>query len=217
MDALCEYIRLIPDMVNVLTQLVDQSVSHYNSRLAWAGYVNSTINYNGTPEHFIDFYYCKALFPYLLHAIQEYGDMELYQLTLDYARIDYPDIAPVPRGPLEIPQYFRLLDHKGSWRVDLIQQMKQPRMVDGNIEKTHTKILRMAQIIDNDELIQFVMNQIDIMDGCYEGLPRKFLHYLEERGMERILLNNNFTYRLNDPIISQHILKTYGRQELIFI
>jgi len=211
MDALCEYIRLIP--IDTLTHLVDQSTKHYESRLDWLGYVNSTINHAETPKRFVIHHYIRGILPQLLYALQEYGDMELYQLTLDYARTEYPDIVPIPRGPLELPMHFPDLDHRGSWREDLLKQMKQPRMVDGNIEKTHTKILRMAQIIDNDGLIQFVMDQIDMMDGCYEMLPRKFLYYLEERGMERILLNNNFTYRLNDPIISQHILKTYGQQE----
>jgi hypothetical protein len=62
-----------------------------------------------------------------------------------------------------------------------------------------------------------MIDNMDPYDGTYEqtSLPRSFLRHLEDRGMERVMLNNNFTYALNDPIISQHILKTYGDDNLV--
>lgn len=206
-----EYLQGIPYMPDILTSIVDNSVSHHNSRLDWLAHMNSTIDDHETPRIFLTYIECRGLEPYVLHAIQAYGDDTLY----DLAQNVFQGIEPRERGPLEGPLYFPELDHKGSWREDLIMELNQPKLVNGAMEKTHSKMLRMANIIGDNELIEFVRNMIENMDP-YDGtylnmsLPRCFLKFLENRGMERVMLNNNFTYALNDPIISQHILKTYG-------
>jgi len=210
-----EYLQRMPHMPDILTSIVDNSVSHHNSRLDWLAYMNSTIDYHETPRFFLTYIECRGLEPYALHAIQAYGNIHFYELAQNV----FPGIEPEERGPLEGPVQYPLLNHEGSWREDLIKELNQPKLVDGVIEKTHFKMLRMANIIGDNELIEFVRNMIgnmDPYDGTYQQmcLPRSFLQHLEDRGMERVMLNNNFTYALNDPIISQHILKTYGDGDL---
>jgi hypothetical protein len=206
-----EYLKGIQNMPDFLTSIVENSVDHHTSNLVWFALINSTIDYLETPRLFLSYVKCRGLEPYVLHTIQAYRNENLSELAQNV----FPGIEPRERDPLAEPLYFPEINHKGSLRELLILELAQPKLVDGVIEKTHYKMLRMANIIGDNELIEFVINMIDnmdIYDGTYQNqsLPKFFLRYLEDRGMERVMLNNNFTYALNDPIISQHILKLYG-------
>jgi len=211
-----EYLQGIPHMPDILTSIVDNSVSHHCGRRRWLANMNSTVDYHETPRFFLNYVEIHMLEPYVLHAIRAYGDDNLYEL----ARNVFPGIEPLERGPLEDHPHFPELFHHASWREDLIMELNQPKLVDGVVEKVHSKMLRMANIIGDNELIEFVKHIIENMDP-YDGtfqessLPRHFLRHLEGRRMERIMLNNNFTYALNDPIISQYISKTYGGDDLL--